>query len=490
MMGDDFEFQLSLNVLEHFGVKAGHTFPQVIAEFVANAWDAAATNVEISVPQRTVDPSYTVEIRDDGVGMTPDEVNSAFLSIGRKRREEGSVRVGGSDRKRMGRKGIGFLSAFSVANVLELETRKDGQLTHIRIDLNDVVDQARDTGRETASPYFPEEVERSAVPEGESGSVVRLRRLERERRPRLDLIKQKIARQFAMDPGGFSVTLNGEEIDVADRNLKDRCEFTWDVSEDNVGPHGHSVSGWIGTFKNPVPEDIQPGIGIVVDGRLVQAPTHFQSGASAASEMRPHLVGTIHADFLGAERDLVSTNRTEVLWDVEPAASLKEVLREKIGTIAEEWEQKRRDKYSDDGVPKPRYLEGYTVDELIDDFEATRIEYKRELTSGKELAEEVAALANSKGGAVIVGVTNDGTAYGVEDPDEEEGQLINWVRDLVDPPIAPDVRVDQYDGEDVLVAEVASRSASPCSVDGRFVHKAGSRIQSMTFEDMREKWIE
>lgn len=32
-----------------------------------------------------------------------------------------------------------------------------------------------------------------------------------------------------------------------------------------------------------------------------------------------------------------------------------------------------------------------------------------------------------------------------------------------------------------------AKTPAPCSVDRRFVHKAGSRIQPMTFEDIREK---
>lgn len=41
------EISFDLNTIDHLGVKLYSTIPPMIAELVANAWDADATNVEI-----------------------------------------------------------------------------------------------------------------------------------------------------------------------------------------------------------------------------------------------------------------------------------------------------------------------------------------------------------------------------------------------------------------------------------------------------------
>src|SRR5208283_324416 len=100
---------LSLNVLNHLGLNLYSNIPAVLSEIVANAWDADAKLVTITVDKGT----ETITIKDDGTGMDRDAVIDRFLAVGFKRRELGEETPGG--RKPMGRKGIGKLSTFSIA---------------------------------------------------------------------------------------------------------------------------------------------------------------------------------------------------------------------------------------------------------------------------------------------------------------------------------------------------------------------------------------
>ena len=92
------ELKLHLSVLgrtlEHLGTQMYKRRDVAIAELVANAWDACASNTRITLPETGYDPANSViEIVDDGIGMTAESVQSDFLVIGRNRRRAGHHHV-------------------------------------------------------------------------------------------------------------------------------------------------------------------------------------------------------------------------------------------------------------------------------------------------------------------------------------------------------------------------------------------------------------
>ena len=120
---------ISLNVLEHLGINLYSNIPAVLSEVVANAWDADAKKVSVKIDKT----AETIVIEDDGTGMDRDDVIDRFLTVGYKRRDE----LGGttaSAREAMGRKGIGKLSIFSIAQVAEVYTTLNGERTAFRMD--------------------------------------------------------------------------------------------------------------------------------------------------------------------------------------------------------------------------------------------------------------------------------------------------------------------------------------------------------------------
>src|SRR4051812_5338375 len=116
--------RISLNALEHLGINLYSNIPAVLSEVVANAWDADAQLVSVTIDK----VAETITIQDDGTGMDRDGVIDRFLTVGFKRRDElGETTATG--RRPMGRKGIGKLSIFSVAQLAEVYTTVNGQNT-------------------------------------------------------------------------------------------------------------------------------------------------------------------------------------------------------------------------------------------------------------------------------------------------------------------------------------------------------------------------
>lgn len=81
------------NTIEHLGVRMYSTLPPVLAELIANSYDADAGNIKLNLKDDTANKEITIE--DDGIGMSFDEINNKFLRIGRNRHtEKASERFG------------------------------------------------------------------------------------------------------------------------------------------------------------------------------------------------------------------------------------------------------------------------------------------------------------------------------------------------------------------------------------------------------------
>src|SRR3990172_8351840 len=111
------------NIVKHLGVQmyAGRPVP-AIAELISNAWDADATKVDARLPlDEAWDPNNQqqfIEVSDNGNGMTWDMVRDAYLDVGRDRREAEQTDRSHSGRLLQGRKGVGKLAGFGIADMV------------------------------------------------------------------------------------------------------------------------------------------------------------------------------------------------------------------------------------------------------------------------------------------------------------------------------------------------------------------------------------
>lgn len=73
-------------------------------------------------------------------------------------------------------------------------------------------------------------------------------------------------------------------------------------------------------------------------------------------------------------------------------------------------------------------------------IENSRLELKRAFT--EEIKKELVAFANTDGGLLIIGLADDGTVIGVENPDQVSAQVTNMLRDAISPDITLISRVE------------------------------------------------
>ena len=134
-MMDNYEIKLDRRVLKQLGSQLYGDTPSVIAELVANSYDADAHNVWITID--TINNNVIVE--DDGKGMYASDINDSFLNIGYdKRSNNGQTDAG---RKIMGRKGIGKLATFSLTNIVRVLSCKGGQKAGCLLDFKSITEE-------------------------------------------------------------------------------------------------------------------------------------------------------------------------------------------------------------------------------------------------------------------------------------------------------------------------------------------------------------
>lgn len=158
-MTDRYVLRFSNNIIEHLGVKLYQNKPtNVIAEYIANSWDAGAENVDVTIRNSSQPNTSVIAITDDGEGMTRDILLKRFLVIGVNRRRSGRTTVAAKGRTPMGRKGIGKLAGFGISNVIEVVTYSKEEDKSVfrwfRFELDNILKKSQATEDVTYEPIL------------------------------------------------------------------------------------------------------------------------------------------------------------------------------------------------------------------------------------------------------------------------------------------------------------------------------------------------
>ena len=376
---DPYEMTISLNVLNHLGLNLYSNVPAVLSEVVANSYDADAKKVNVEI-EIDVDPTASVvSIKDDGHGMTRADVNARFLNVGFERRRSGLALSPGG-RSVMGRKGIGKLSLFSIANIVEVYTAHHGEKSALRMTTDGIREQLE---ADSTKPYRPTSLSTTSI-DFDNGTLIVLRDLKKRLSQTSDALRTRLARRFSMlgTQKGFELVIGTKVVTLADRNYFHKLEFLWTFAEDEeadsmkaqctkiaaafpeapvllfpidendnpiAGAKPFAVSGWIGTaltasaLKDPETGDNINKIGLVMRGKLAHEDLmeEFNENGIYAS----YVIGEIRADFLDDddEDDIATSSRQRIVEDDPRYRSLVKWLKKTITTVGSTWLARRNE---------------------------------------------------------------------------------------------------------------------------------------------------
>lgn len=281
---------------------------RALKELVDNAWDADAERVVIVLPKPLSGES--IVIKDNGTGMTEEELRRHYLSIAADRRSRRGERTSGKKRLVKGRKGIGKFAGLMAAAVMTLETHARGRLCRISLRLDDL-SQVEDIEQLNISlqsePCEPEL----------HGTTITLSDLHQGLAyPDANRLRQILLQDYGRQDD-FAITIDGKRLDVDD------VSGSYSEQEQELPSAGKvklrfSISDGKSGLR-------QPGITLRVDGKAVGRPGFFglDQRDDFPSKLLRKLYGEIEADGL---RDHITAG-----WDA--AVENSELLREVEGYV-------------------------------------------------------------------------------------------------------------------------------------------------------------
>ncbi|WP_434684584.1 ATP-binding protein [Pseudanabaena minima] len=361
---NNYVMKISRLTVDKLGVKLYDRVAAVIAELVSNSFDADATEVKIKAPMNLylatkqgnelVDCGYEIEVEDNGIGMTPEEINKFYLRIGSERRNDERGDLSRKfNRKVMGRKGVGKLAPFGICQKIEILTsggekttgkNKEGQevegylTAHLTLDASAIL-------QDHDEDYRPEIGILDGTIREKTGTSLKLSKFIQRKVPDIEVLVHQLSHRF-----GRSIALPDWEVTLIDSTKTDsdpnysrklgsfdidkmeNTEICFNADGNAVSSDGnifpdlkagfeyegkfYSITGWAAYSKKPHKDDLSEGIRIYCRGKIAGQTTVFNRGASFSGELsiRSYLIGELNADWLDEEEDLIQTDRRDILW--------------------------------------------------------------------------------------------------------------------------------------------------------------------------------
>ncbi|MGV9662277.1 ATP-binding protein [Nocardia niigatensis] len=357
---DDHKYTMRISrlAIDKLGIRLYDRVSAVLAELIANSYDADATEVEVVLPWGAMlagtvraadEPAYEIVVSDNGHGMTAEEVNEHYLMVGSDRR----VRTGSDlsrERRRpvMGRKGIGKLAAFGICRTIEVITAgsRDEDRTPLGWSVSHIVMDLDDMLSDTESDYFPRPGRLDGTVTSRRGTTIILRNFLRKRVNTGTELNRQLAARFGIERADWRVEVRnaiGQESFILSQLPIDVMEETRvDVGRVPVrfGRQFLPVTGWIAYSKQPYRDEAMAGVRIYARGKIVAQTRDFgiSSGFTGEFKLRSYLVGAIHVDWLDDDDDLVRSDRQDIMWSSprgEALAQWGRALIREIGRLGE-----------------------------------------------------------------------------------------------------------------------------------------------------------
>ena len=217
-----------------------------LTELVANAWDAGASQVKITIPSRFGE--YIV-IEDNGTGLTPDQFRKRWMTLGYNRiKYQGDKVEFPPDhpdiyRRAYGRNGVGRHGMLCFADQYLVETSRDGNCSKFTVGVS--------SGSEPFS-ILEEHVELCDRAHGTKISALIKRNL-----PGAEEVREIISARFLHNPQ-FEIMVNGESIDLTDHKGLIRRDsiivdgainltiYVFDSSKSAKTARQHGIAFWVG----------------------------------------------------------------------------------------------------------------------------------------------------------------------------------------------------------------------------------------------------
>ncbi len=352
-----YNFNISLSILNHLGRNLYRSFITVLGEAISNSWDADARNVYITIDRE----AKLLIVRDDGNGMNEDDFQNKFLKIGYSKRKDNKTHTD-SGRPFIGRKGIGKLALLSCAQKITVLTKTEKTSIVGGVIDNSGLDMAikDDVSSNEYSLEIPEQSLLASYDKivGDKGTVIIFEDLKDGIRNRIEYIVKLVALyfRFSLKDTNFNIFINDNPITIKELDeIKQKTQFVWilnDIDDPYINDSefkkkktitlaNKNVKGFIASVETPSDLKIRGTeekitIDLFVNGRLREK--DILRHIPIARIVQSYLYGQIHFDDLDDAEDRFTSSREGVVPDDPKFKELLVELESSLKTIINDWD--------------------------------------------------------------------------------------------------------------------------------------------------------
>ena len=368
-----YNFNISLSILNHLGRNLYRSFMTVLGEAISNSWDADANNVYITIDR----DSKILIVRDDGDGMDENGFQNKFLKIGYSKRKDNKTHTI-LKRPFIGRKGIGKLALLSCAQKITVLSKAKGMSIVGGVIDNSGLDKAikDDVSSTDYNLGLPQDSLVSKYDErlGAKGTVIFFEGLKDGIRNRIEYITKLVALyfRFSLKDPSFNIYINEKLVTIKELDsIKEKTQFVWILNalddpyvsdgvfkkSKEINIANSQIKGFIASVETPSDLKIKGteekiSIDLYVNGRLREK--DILRHIPTARIVESYLYGQIHYDDLDDETDRFTSSREGVVPDDPKFKILLGELEKILKTIINDWDIWRTEINQDGDYENPR----------------------------------------------------------------------------------------------------------------------------------------
>lgn len=127
---------------------------------------------------------------------------------------------------------------------------------------------------------------------------------------------------------------------------------------------------------------------------------------------------------------------------------------------------------------------------LIRRGESEQLEFKKSLAEWREVIENISAFSNTRGGVILVGVTDDCKVFGVKVGKKSIEDLANKIKQNTDPKVYPSISINDVKQKRVIKIRIEESLSKPVFAFGVAFKKVGKTTQKASSEEVRRMALE
>ena len=123
---------------------------------------------------------------------------------------------------------------------------------------------------------------------------------------------------------------------------------------------------------------------------------------------------------------------------------------------------------------------------IISQGESERLEFKKSLKLKDKVGESISAFSNSKGGTILIGITDKKEIRGVQIGKKTAIDLAEYIKRNTDPQIFPEIRIYEIGNKKIILVKVKESNEKPVFFKRHTYKRVGDTNQRISSSEIRK----